>query len=70
MARLFGVLATIVSIGWLIGFLAPIWVETYKPAPELNMAMMAVVGIFVALYNKAKKPSDPGDGTRGGGSDD
>ena len=58
MARLFAVLAMVVTVAWLIGVLAPIWRPGYQPPPELNLVMMAVVGIFVSLYNKARNPND------------
>ncbi|MGW4325462.1 hypothetical protein ACWEKR_06175 [Nocardia sp. NPDC004573] len=58
MARLFAVLSVLVTVVWLIGYLAPIWRPDYKPPPELNVIMMAIVGIFVSLYTKAKNPKD------------
>ncbi|MFH5231877.1 hypothetical protein [Antrihabitans spumae] len=58
MARLFAVLAVTVTAVWLIGYLAPIWRAGYQPPPELNLVMMAIIGIFVSLYNKAKHPKD------------
>ncbi|MBF6301158.1 hypothetical protein IU459_26970 [Nocardia amamiensis] len=62
MARLFGVLSSLVTIVWLVGYLAPIWRPSYQPPPELNIVMMAIVGVFVSLYTKAKNPRDPRDG--------
>lgn len=56
LARLFAVLAVAVTAVWLIGYLAPIVRPTYTPAPELNIVMMAIVGIFVSLYNRARHP--------------
>ena len=58
LARLFGILAIAVTAAWLIAYLAPIFRPSYTPAPEFNIVMMAVVGIFVSLYNKAKNPKD------------
>lgn len=58
LARLFGILAITVTAAWLIAYLAPIFRPNYTPAPEFNIVMMAVVGIFVSLYNKAKHPKD------------
>lgn len=58
LARVFGAIAVLVTAVWLIGYLAPIWRENYTPAPELNIVMMAIVGIFVSLYNKAKSPNE------------
>ena len=61
-SRLFAVLSIAVTGVWLIGYLAPLWRPNYVPPPELNIVMMAIVGIFVSLYQKAKNPTDEGDG--------
>lgn len=61
MARLFAVLALAVTAVWLVGYLAPLWRPNYTPPPELNIVMMAIIGIFVGLYNKAKNPRDDDD---------
>jgi hypothetical protein len=58
LARLFGFIAFAVTTAWLVAYLAPIFRPSYSPAPEFNIVMMAVVGIFVSLYNKAKHPKD------------
>jgi hypothetical protein len=59
MARLFAAVAIIVLLGWTVGVvLAPIFSEGYRPAPEINIVVMAIVGIFGTLYNKAKNPKD------------
>lgn len=58
LSRLFGILALAVTAVWLIGYLAPIFRPNYVPPPELNIVMMAIVGIFVSLYNKARNPKD------------
>ena len=59
LVRLFGLVAMLVTTAWLIGYLVPIWQPDFKPAPELNIVMMAVVGIFTALWNKARDPREP-----------
>lgn len=72
LSRLFAVIAVAVTGVWLVGYLAPIWRPNYTPAPELNIVMMAIVGIFVALYNRAKHPKDdpPNQTPREGDSND
>lgn len=61
LTRLFGVLAMLITTAWLIGYMVPIWQPNYKPAPELNVVMMAIVGIFAALWNKARNTKDDDD---------
>lgn len=56
LSRLFGILSVVITTVWLIGYLAPIWRPDYEPAPELNIVMMAIVGIFVSLYTKTRHP--------------
>jgi hypothetical protein len=58
MSRLFGVLSFLVTVVWLVGYLAPIWRPNYQPPPELNVIMMAIVGVFVSLYTKSKNPRE------------
>lgn len=58
LSRLFAFLSIAITVVWLIGYLAPVWRPGYEPAPELNIVMMAIVGIFVSLYTKAKYPKD------------
>lgn len=53
MRALFAVLSIAATVAWLVGYLAPIWRPNYTPAPELNIVMMAVIGIFATLYSKA-----------------
>lgn len=66
MARLFGVLSLLVTVVWLTGYLAPIWRPDYTPPPELNVIMMAIVGVFVSLYSKAKNPRESKESKRDG----
>lgn len=61
MARLFAVIVVVVMLGWIVSFLAPIFVVGYKPAPEINIVVMAIVGLFVTLYTKTKNPEDGDD---------
>ena len=58
LSRLFAFLSIAITVVWLIGYLAHVWRPGYEPAPELNIVMMAIVGIFVSLYTKAKHPKD------------
>lgn len=58
LSRVFAVLALMITVVWLVGYLAPIWKPNYTPPPELNIVMMAVVGVFVSLYTKARNPDD------------
>lgn len=46
------ILIAVVTIVWGINMLAPIAVTDYKPAPELNVAFMAIVGALTASYKK------------------
>lgn len=55
MRWLFAVLSMATTVAWLVGYLAPIWQPDYKPPPELNIVMMAIIGVFSALYQKARK---------------
>lgn len=43
-----------VSAVWAANFTTPIFVHTYKPPTELNVAFMAVVGIVTASYKRGK----------------
>jgi hypothetical protein len=61
MQRLFALIATVMLLVWAVSFLAPLFVPNYKPAPEINLIMMAVVGLFVDLYRKSRKPKDDED---------
>lgn len=45
-------LVILVALVWAINFTAPVFVEGFKPVPELNVAFMAIVGVLVASYNK------------------
>lgn len=74
MANLFAVLAVFMTAVWAVAYLAPIWRPNYTPPPELNIVMMAIIGIFVSLYNKAKNPKEAPDDkeapTKGGDAAD
>lgn len=44
-----------VSIVWAANFMAPLFNPEYKPAPELNIAFMAILGVLTASYQKPEK---------------
>ncbi|MFJ1454702.1 hypothetical protein [Nocardia wallacei] len=71
MRALFAVLSMATTAAWLVGYLAPIWQPDYKPPPELNIVMMAIIGIFATLYSKARKAgSSESDSKEEGKRDD
>lgn len=70
MRWLFAVLSMATTVAWLVGYLAPIWQPDYKPPPELNIVMMAIIGIFATLYQKARKARDSDSRKEEGTSDD
>lgn len=47
----------IVALVWAANFTAPLFMTDYKPAPELNVAFMAILGVLTASYNKDEKKS-------------
>jgi hypothetical protein len=51
--RLRTAIILIVAIVWAVNFTAPIFVKGYTPAPELNVAFMAIVGVLTASYRKS-----------------
>ena len=57
MSRLIAGLTVVVTTAWVISFLAPIVQPDYKPPPEINVVMMAIVGFFVQLYLKSRRPT-------------
>ncbi len=70
MRALFAVLSMATTAAWLVGYLAPIWQPEYKPPPELNIVMMAIIGIFATLYSKAKKAGNSDSGKKEAERDD
>lgn len=56
--RLRSAIIVIVAIVWAANFTAPIFVKDFKPAPELNVAFMAIIGILTASYKKEDKSED------------
>lgn len=54
----------VVTVVWAANFVAPIFVKGYTPAPELNVAFMAILGILTATAN-TRKPPPSGDGDAG-----
>lgn len=65
-SKLLALITVIVTVAWVISFLAPIFVPDYKPPQEVNVVMMAVVGLFVQLTLKSRNIQPP----REGGKDD
>lgn len=45
-------LIAIVTCVWALNFTAPIFVKDYKPAPELNVAFMAILGILTGTFKR------------------
>jgi hypothetical protein len=50
--RLRTILIVVVTLVWALNFTAPIFVKDYKPAAELNVAFMAILGVLTASYNR------------------
>lgn len=44
----------VVAAVWAINFTAPVFVRGYKPAAELNVAFMAIIGVLTASYKQDK----------------
>jgi hypothetical protein len=63
MLRLFAVVTTLVLLAWLVAVaIAPIFAgDGYVPAPEINIALMAIVGLFVKLYTSARNSKGDDD---------
>ena len=38
-----------ITMVWAMNFTAPIFVKNYTPAPELNVAFMAILGMITAV---------------------
>lgn len=47
----------IVAVVWGANFIAPIFVKGYSPAPELNVAFMAIIGALTQI--KTREPKAP-----------
>ena len=45
---LIGIVATV----WALNFTAPIFVKDFQPAPELNVAFMAILGVLINTYKR------------------
>lgn len=56
--RLLTGLTVTVTLAWVISFLAPIVRPEYNPPQEINIVMMAIVGLFVQLTLKSKNPKE------------
>ena len=64
MSRLLAMICLAVTLVWVVSFLAPLVREGYVPRPEVNVGLLAVLGIFVQLYRKSRNPvviNDPGE---------
>ncbi len=53
--RLRGAVIGIVTLVWAMNFTAPIFVNEYKPSPELNVAFMAIIGLLTASQRLDKQ---------------
>ena len=42
-----GLIALMIA-AWVVSMLAPIFVSSYKPPPEIHVAFMSVIGILAA----------------------
>lgn len=64
MSRLLAMMCLAVTLVWVVSFLAPLVLEGYVPRPEVNVGLLAVLGLFVQLYRKSRNPviEDSGDG--------
>ncbi len=54
LSKLLAGMTVVVTTAWVISFLAPIFQPQYHPPQEVNIVMMAVVGLFVQLTLKSK----------------
>lgn len=48
----------IVAVVWALNFTAPLVITDYKPAPELNIAFMAIIGVLTAKGGKKDVDTD------------
>lgn len=55
--RLRDIIVVVVTSVWGANFVAPVFVSTYKPIPELNIAFMAILGVLLATKN-GEPPAD------------
>ena len=51
-ATLRNIIITVVALVWAINFTAPIVIRDYQPAPELNVAFMAIIGALTQIKTK------------------
>lgn len=61
LTRLLTAVTVIVTLAWAVTFLAPLVRSDYDPPQEVNIVMMAVVGLFVQLLLKVRNPKDSED---------
>lgn len=55
---LLAVVVVIVAIGWLVVFviMPAVRADDFKPPPEVNIALMGVLGAVVTIWRKSRKP--------------
>lgn len=58
---LLSIVTVLVSLTWAVLFLASVFVSGYEPPNEVNIVMMAIVGLFVQLLLKSKNPKEEED---------
>lgn len=51
-------LIVIVAFVWGANFTAPVFVHDFQPAPELNVAFMAIIGVLTSSYKRDEKRED------------
>jgi len=56
----------VVTCVWAANFTAPVFVDSYEPSPELNVAFMAVLGVLLATKNGGGPSGGSLDENRGG----
>lgn len=62
-------LISIVTAVWALNFTAPIIVHDYKPAPELNVAFMAILGLLTGSYKRGDDNDKDGGDNKGNRTD-
>lgn len=59
-------LVVMVAVVWALNFAAPVFVKDFKPAPELNVAFMAILGILTSSYKRDSDNDDDDEDNQGG----
>lgn len=65
-SRLLAIMCLAVTSVWVISFLAPLVRTDFVPRPEVNVGLLAVLGIFVQLYRKSRRPVIEDENTKQG----